>query len=177
MSVWKLIVEDYGKIKSAEIDLAVENKKHKVSLAEVSDLLDEVLNAGLKKNKGSLVKKIFNNKSVDIGRMEIKLGELQDTSLHFVMNEKEENFEIFLPNRRKIELAFSIVQERMYRKIKNLQWSLIKVIYSSLLDIKSDEDEENESIYLPAARTGFMLTKDIINKVGRKNTFNLNYSR
>ena len=31
---------------------------------------------------------------------------------------------------------------------------------------------KDTSIYLPASRTGFMLTKDIINQVGRDNTFN-----
>lgn len=31
----------------------------------------------------------------------------------------------------------------------------------------------NENIYLPAARTGFMLTKDVINKAGRNAAFNI----
>ena len=35
------------------------------------------------------------------------------------------------------------------------------------------ERNEEGYIYLPSARTGFMLTKDVINKVGRKNTFNI----
>lgn len=39
--------------------------------------------------------------------------------------------------------------------------------------IKTGELGNEKIIYLPAARTGFMLTKDIINKVGRNNTFNL----
>lgn len=35
----------------------------------------------------------------------------------------------------------------------------------------------NKCIYLPAARTGFMLTKDVINKFGRRETFNIGAER
>lgn len=49
---------------------------------------------------------------------------------------------------------------------------LLKGIYCLIMNIQMHEIT-NGCIYLPAARTGFMLTKDIINKVGRKNTFNI----
>lgn len=229
MASWKLIVEDYGKIKSAEIeiapltlfvgdnnsgksyllsllwgiekfgvsaligekyenareinalidwlcaqiDIAVEKKKYTVSLAEISDLLNEVLNERLKKNKDNLVKKIFNNRNVNIGKLRIELGDLQDIYLHLEMDEQEKNIIISLPDEQKFGLPFGLVREGIYREEKALQWLLITMIYCSLLDIRAEESEENESIYLPSARTGFMLTKDIINKVGRKSTFNL----
>ena len=229
MASWKLIVEDYGKIKSAEIeiapltlfvgdnnsgksyllsllwgiekfgvsaligekyenareinalidwlcaqiDIAVEKKKYKVSLAEISDLLNEVLNEGLKKNKDNLVKKIFNNRNVNIGKLRIELGNLHDICLHLEMDEQEKNIIISLPDEQKFGLPFGLVREGQHRKEKDVQWLLITMIYCSLLDIRAEESEINESIYLPSARTGFMLTKDIINKVGRKSTFNL----
>lgn len=228
MASWKLIVEDYGKIKSAEIeiapltlfvgdnnsgksyllsllwgiekfgvsaligekyenareinalidwlcaqiDIAVEKKKYKVSLAEISDLLNEVLNEGLKKNKDNLVKKIFNNKNINIGKLRIELGDLQNIYLHLEMDKKE-NIIISLPDEQKFGFGSGLVREGQHRKEKDVQWLLITMIYCSLLDIRAEESEINESIYLPAARTGFMLTKDIINKVGRKSTFNL----
>lgn len=228
MASWKLIVEDYGKIKSAEIeiapltlfvgdnnsgksyllsllwgiekfgvsaligekyenvrgintliewlceqiDIAVEKKKYTVSLAEISDLLNEVLNEGLKKNKDNLVKKIFNNRNVNIGKLRIELGNLQDICLHLEMDKKE-NIIISLPDEQKFGFPSGLVREGQHRKEKAVQWLLITMIYCSLLDIRAEESEINESIYLPAARTGFMLTKDIINKVGRKSTFNL----
>lgn len=228
MASWKLIVEDYGKIKSAEIeiapltlfvgdnnsgksyllsllwgiekfgvsaligekyenareinalidwlcaqiDIAVEKKKYTVSLAEISDLLNEVLNEGLKKNKDNLVKKIFNNKNINIGKLRIELGDLQNIYLHLEMDKKE-NIIISLPDEQKFGFPSGLVREGQHRKEKAVQWLLITMIYCSLLDIRAEESEINESIYLPAARTGFMLTKDIINKVGRKSTFNL----
>lgn len=51
-------------------------------------------------------------------------------------------------------------------------------IISAVLDIPfnnslSINSLKNANIYVPAARTGFMLTKDIVNKVGRDNTFNM----
>ncbi|MGN0288719.1 MAG: AAA family ATPase [Lachnospiraceae bacterium] len=229
MVLWELIVEDYGKIKSAEIkiapltlfvgdnnsgksyllallwgiekfgvealignnyidteevnaltdwlctqiDFAVENKKHKVALAEVSNLLSELLNTELKKNKRNLVKKIFNSNSVDIGKLEIRLGDLDGIILHFEMDEKEGLLKMFINNGKTFGIGGNIIKEGMYRKVDFLNWILVKVLYRFLLNIGIDESEKNESIYLPAARTGFMLTKDIINKVGRKNTFNL----
>lgn len=229
MASWKLIVEDYGKIKSAEIeiapltlfvgdnnsgksyllsllwgiekfgvsaligekyenvrginaliewlceqiDIAVEKKKYTVSLAEISDLLNEVLNEGLKKNKDNLVKKIFNNRNVNIGKLRIELGNLQDICLHLEMDEKEEILNISLSDKQKFGLSVGIVREGIYREEKVIQWFLVTMFYCSLLNINENESERNESIYLPAARTGFMLTKDIINKVGRKSTFNL----
>ena len=228
MASWKLIVEDYGKIKFAEIEIApltlfvgdnnsgksyllsllwgiekfgvsaligekyenvkeinaliewlcaqmdivVQKKKYAVSLAEISDLLNEVLNEGLKKNKDNLIKKIFNNRNVNIGKLRIELGELQDICLDLEMNEQK-NIIISLPDEQKFGFGSGLVREGQHRKEKDVQWLLITMIYCSLLDIRAEESEINESIYLPAARTGFMLTKDIINKVGRKSTFNL----
>ncbi len=229
MASWKLIVEDYGKIKSAEIevapltlfvgdnnsgksyllallwgiekfgvealigesyintkeanslidwlleqiDIAVERQKHEVFLGEITDLLQSFLNIELQKNKNSLVKKIFNSKSVEIGKLEIKLGDLSDTILSFEMNDDEEYLHMSAKNGREFGMERGVIDDRMHREIEGVQWFLVQMIYSSILNIDSRESIMDGSIYLPAARTGFMLTKDIINKVGRKNTFNL----
>lgn len=229
MASWKLIVENYGKIKSAEIeiapltlfvgdnnsgksyllallwgiekfgvealigenyvnteeantliewfsvqmDIAIENKYHEVLLEDVSDLLSKFLNVELKKNKGTLVKKIFNSKSVEIGKLEIELGNLKETVLSFEMHEDTESLSMFINKGRGFGLGGSIVKDRTYRELDVLKWFLVKGIYSAILNIDMQEEEIDGCIYLPAARTGFMLTKDIINKVGRKNTFNL----
>ena len=54
-----------------------------------------------------------------------------------------------------------------------IEWSLIYIILGLSMGISIGEmDGVNSDIYLPAARTGFMLTKDIINKRGRNAVFN-----
>lgn len=229
MASWKLIIEDYGKIKSAEIevapltlfvgdnnsgksyllallwgiekfgvealigeeyvnteeantliewiseqiDSAVKNKHHEVSLEAISDVLNKLLNTELKKHKDNLVKKIFNSKSVDIGKLEIKLENLKESILHLEMDENSDGLTVFVNNIYRFGLGTDIVKERIYKEIDSVRWFLVCGLYSSLMGIGTWEEKKDSCIYLPAARTGFMLTKDIINKVGRKNTFNL----
>lgn len=231
MASWKLIVEDYGKIKSAEIevapltlfvgdnnsgksyllallwgiekfgvealigedyvnteeanilidwiceqiDIAVKNKHHEVSLEAISDVLNKLLNTELKKHKNDLVKKIFNSKSVDVGKLEIKLENLEENILHLEIEENFGGLRMYVDDDQR---AFAIVgkfvlEEGRYKKEDFIQWFLVRGLYSSLMGIGMEEEPNDSCIYLPAARTGFMLTKDIINKVGRKSTFNL----
>lgn len=231
MASWKLIVEDYGKIKSAEIevapltlfvgdnnsgksyllallwgiekfgvealigeeyvnteevntlidwiceqiDIAVKNKHHEVSLEAISDVLNKLLNTELKKHKNDLVKKIFNSKSVDVGKLEIKLENLEENILHLEIKENSGGLRMYVNDDQR---AFSILgkyvlEEGMYKEEYFIQWILVRTLYSFLMNIDIKEELIDSCIYLPAARTGFMLTKDIINKVGRKNTFNL----
>lgn len=229
MAPWRLIVEDYGKIKSAEIeiapltlfvgdnnsgksyllellwgiekfgvaglmgsmythtdevaglgkwvcnqiDIASDKKEHEVSLEEMSDVLDKILNTELKKKKNNLVRKVFNSKNVEIGKMSIKLGNLKDCILHIEYDESTGVLRSYVNGIRGIGFGKGIVESKAYRKDSMIQWYFILGIYSALLRIGIGEDESDSCIYLPAARTGFMLTKDIINKAGRKNTFNL----
>ena len=231
MASWKLIVEDYGKIKSAEIEIApltlfvgdnnsgksyllallwgiekfgvealigeeyvnteeantlidwigeqidsaVKNKHHEVSLEVISDVLNKLLNTELKKHKNDLVKKIFNSKSVDIGKLEIKLENLKESILHCEVEENFDEFKMYVNNEQQAFrfIGKSIVEEELYKEEAFIRWFLVRGLYSSLMSIGMEEEPNDSCIYLPAARTGFMLTKDIINKVGRKNTFNL----
>lgn len=229
MASWKLIVEDYGKIKSAEIEVApltmfvgdnnsgksyllallwgiekfgvealigdeyvdteevkplvdwlceqidvtVKKQKHEVSLGQMSNTLEVFLNAQLRKNKNNLVTKIFNSKSAEIGNLKIELGDLNDKIFSFELGYAQEFFQMIDDNRKGFGFNGNLVVDKSYKEQKFLIWFLIQGIYSSILNISTEESGTDESIYLPAARTGFMLTKDIINKVGRKNTFNL----
>lgn len=230
MASWKLVVENYGKIKSAEIevapltlfvgdnnsgksylmsllwgierygaegligekypdtseangilkwlcekmDIAVEKKYLEVSLKEISCLLKSCLNNELMKNKDNFVKKIFNNRNVEIGKLEIELTELEKIKIILRINEENEMFEIYSKTGFKISIMKETVELKDHHEEMILKKYLLLNLYSIILNIKMGEEQLlDRSIYLPAARTGFMLTKDIINKVGRKNTFNL----
>lgn len=230
MASWKLIVEDYGKVKFAEleiapltlfvgdnnsgksyllallwgiekfgvesligknyvdteetkvlvrwiceqIDIAVEKRHHEVSLDVISDSLEIVLNTELKKNKRDLLSRIFNSKNMDIGKLSIKLGDLKKSILHFELGEKSDILKMSVDNGLQFGFGFeNEIDKNEYKKLDDLQWFLIQSIYGSIMNIGTEEDSIDRCIYLPAARTGFMLTKDIINKAGRKNTFNI----
>ena len=64
-------------------------------------------------------------------------------------------------------------------KLSEIEWGyqnnlIICMILSLAMEISIGEvNGIHENIYLPAARTGFMLTKDIINKAGRNAAFNI----
>lgn len=229
MTSWKLIVEDYGKIKSAkievapltlfvgdnnsgksyllsllwgiknfgvkaligtqmvkneqteflvkwiceQIEIAKVNKKHEISLAPLSDVLELLLNTELEKNKDKLVRRIFNSENLNIGKLSIELGNLREESLNIELNEALDGFEFFVSNKHKLLITRQNLEEDLMNKDELAQWVLVVYIYNGIMNIGELDEDSNTSIYLPAARTGFMLTKDIINKVGRRNTFNL----
>lgn len=228
MASWKLFVEDYGKIKSAEIEMApltlfvgdnnsgksfllsllwgienlginamlgylyneteeitalfswiskqidmtIEKGTHSVPIVEVAELLEIVLNDKLKKNKNNLVKAIFNSKQVNVGKIAIKFCNINNVKLNFHINDTELIISTEDHEWNYI-IGSSILKEKSWRISPRILDFLLKIIYCLIMNIKMQPDGISRSIYLPAARTGFMLTKDIINKVGRKNTFNI----
>ena len=226
MGNWKLLVEDYGKIKSAEIeiapltlfvgdnnsgksyllsllwgienlgietilgddfmemeqaeslkqwiwkqiDIAIETKENIVSISSVSDMMEELLNLQLEKNKNKFVKSIFNSEDVEIGRLVIKFTDIKKQNIYFKMNENE-TMKIYVDQQENNILIYDVkTNGNGLRKLTNVNMSFITLLYYLVIGIEKNEEGY---IYLPSARTGFMLTKDVINKVGRKNTFNI----
>lgn len=161
MALWKLKVDDYGKIKHAEIEMAPltlfvgdnnsgksyllsllwgiqnlgvaglignevdlelkefhdlkdwfqnqvyiaeEKKNHEVSLSEVSDLLSAILSDRLKKRKNELVRKIFNSEDVEIGGLDIEIGDLSSTVLHLQADEEIGRLSLFTDGKRKFSI-------------------------------------------------------------------------
>ena len=153
-----------------QIQIAKKTGRHEVMLSEVHELLSAVLNDGLKRHKNRLARWIFNSQDLSIGRIEIEIGDLSKEVLHFQV--EADKALVFTDGKYRYGLAKSIWDKTEEPDGKPDRWFLITAIYSCILDIDFDAIGD-DNIYLPAARTGFMLTKDIINKVGRKNTFNI----
>ena len=229
MASWKLRVENYGKIKSAEIEIApltlfvgdnnsgksylmsllwgienlgveallgseyleseetdelsewlisqmktaIQKKKHIAPLEDISEMLSNVLNKGLEKNKDNFVRRIFNSDNVSIGKLSIDLSDFKGRILDIELNEQTELLSLSIDSREALEVHRTIVESKTLKERRYFNSILIQVLYKSIMGIKIVESDTQRIIYLPAARTGFMLTKDIINKVGRNNTFNL----
>ena len=221
MGNWKLLVEDYGKIKSAEIeiapltlfvgdnnsgksyllsllwgienlgietilgddfmemeqaeslkqwiwkqiDIAIETKENIVSISSVSDMMEELLNLQLEKNKNRFVKSIFNSEDVEIGRLVIKFTDIKKQNIYFKMNENG-TMKIYVDQQENNILIYDVkTNGNGLRKLTNVNMAFITLLYYLVMGIEKNEEGY---IYLPSARTGFMLTKDVINKVGQK---------
>lgn len=230
MVSWKLIVEEFGKIKSAEIEIApltlfvgdnnsgksyllsllwgiknfsVENflnysdiydnelidwmtenitaaitiGRCEFSLKSIENAFEQVLNHKLTTGKNDFVKKLFNSEQVSIGGLHIQFKNLESLHLELNLDKLEGMLELNINGDRRLRVGSSIFKDGMYLKNRFIQWELLKSIYGYILKMDSIGINDNSCIYLPAARTGFMLTKDIINKVGRQNTFNISTER
>lgn len=226
MVSWKLIVEEFGKIKSAEIEIApltlfvgdnnsgksyllsliwgiknfvVEDfldysdiydselmnwmteiitttltaGKCEFSLKSVENVFEQFLNQKLVTGKDEFVKKIFNSKQISIGGLHIQFKNLNDLHFELKVVKLNEMLEFSINDDRMIRVGGSSLKDGKYLENRFIQWDLLMSIYDYILKTDSMELDYDGCIYLPAARTGFMLTKDIINKVGRQNTFNI----
>lgn len=227
MPSWKLYVEDYGKIKYAEIEAApltlfvgdnnsgksyllallwgiknagssfftgpqiseteemkrltrcffkafrtaLEKKSAVVPFGEIAYGLEDILNAGMEEKKNILVRRIFNSDNVKIGKLRFEFKSTYDESLRCEYDETTDSVQFFF--NRKIVLGFEKKLVENYDKAV-ISWILIQALCAAIIGTKAVMGyDTSDDVYLPAARTGFMLTKDIINKFSRNNTFNL----
>jgi len=156
-----------------QADFLIEENKCAASMNRVIDKFQSFLQEQIKQNKDDLIKKIFNSQDVAIQELEIELRGLSDVSLS--INRQQDKSTLFLTLQNKSwerELAVVFGKDIKCFGEENY-WLMIKAVYCLLLDIGLNEEGTVHDVYLPAARTGFMLKKDIINKVSRRSVYNL----
>ena len=161
-----------------QITVAWERGIYTVGVSEISSILQSILDKGLKRNKNRLVRKIFNSDDLGIEKLQIELKDLDEVSLHFVKVKDPANGKKgMLSIRSNYENSYmmSFWKEEVDEIDELLGWEIVNLLLGLVMNIDiSDMGNVNNEIYLPAARTGFMLTKDIVNKVGRNTVFNIN---
>ncbi len=139
-----------------QISPFIEGKATEVKVA--SDDFLPVLNELLQRNKESLVTSIFNSTSIGVGKLAIST----EHNYIFTIKGSPENVLIF-EETPETGISFGVYSKMgkqfMAQQTINLLFSLV------LLNGQWD------SIYFPAARTGFVLAKDVINKAARKSAF------
>lgn len=123
---------------------------------KVQDLVN-IINKLLENNKDKFISSIFNSQEVTVGRIWI---ESEEEEVVFKIYHK--NHIIYFDGNG-CRHGFSM---RLLEDTKLILDFLQNTILESCLS-----EGIHKSIYLPAARTGFMLSKDIINKVGRQEVF------
>ena len=143
--------------------------------AEVGDALQLALGERLAQNKENVVRYIFNSRDVKLNSMEIMLKDLEHISITFQrLTGKDGQWTDDISFKSSIGVEYTvskIIWERIDHTDENV---MVCVMLSLVTGIPfGNGDRMNQRICLPSARTGFMLTKDIINKVGRNTAFNL----
>ena len=98
---------------------------------------------------------------------------LSDRYVDFEADVETGQLSLQFDGRYRYVFSKSFMDRRKLQDEKQLQWLLVRALYCGIMNMNDCELAESREVYLPAARTGFMLTKDIINKVGRNSTFNL----
>lgn len=230
MAGWKLFVEDYGKIKSAEIEcapltlivgdnncgksylmsllwgiknygairlfrkrsqevseeekqlkdwifrqinLAFENGQSIVGIEEISDWCRAVINQRLSQNKDLLLKWIFNSEQVSAKNIRIHLSDETFTNrqLCFKRTDSDAVAMVFDYGKSKTHNYGVPTLDGKNEDNNNIEF-LMKGMFASILQINF-EMNRYDNLFLPAARTGFILTKDLVNQVGREQTFNM----
>lgn len=151
-----------------------------LELKEYGVIIQNLINDCLDYEKKNFVKWLFNTDEVGIDKMQIVIPALESVKVEFSIKHNKKLLENDSETER-IELTMQIAQKRRRSRavclfsaldelhdVHNIEF-MMSVLCYFLLGTNYSKDT---SIYLPASRTGFMLTKDIINQVGRDNTFN-----
>lgn len=159
-----------------QIDKTLKDGTSVVPICEMAEALQSVLNEHLTKNKNNIIKKIFNSNDIKIEKLEIEFINLENIFLRFERREEQNSIAIHLEDNIKQVRELYLFRSMKDGLKENIYWILTKIMISMILNIElGDNYKNNKGIYLPASRTGFMLTKDVINKVSRNMVFNLEF--
>ncbi len=162
----ELVIMDWVR---RQVAIAWEKGGNTVRTSDIAYELQTVLDKGLKRNKDNLVKKIFNSQSVKIKELQI---ELNDGSFKITRDKRDSSLRFV--NKESFGLRLDFSDKQLIELNDTFQWFMICIVFSMILGIHiNDISGIGYNIYLPSSRTGFMLTKDIINKVGRNTVFNI----
>lgn len=156
-----------------QVNTALEQTEGVVPVSSIIDKLQILLQEKLERNKNDLIKKIFNSRAVVIEKLVIKLQGLSGGFLNFKWINESRIFRVILEINGDFSETGFIFGKNLLKYEEDDYWLIIRLIYKLFMDINLNEYTMDEGIYLPSARTGFMLTKDLINKVSRKAVYNI----
>ena len=172
---WSVLFEDlenqeqyseiYVKISNLLLSLE-EGRRQEIEISSEEFL--RLLNGALERNKDKFVAGIFNAKQVSIQKISVEIQEKFDV---LIESWKEDGRINVSYNAGRSRLSFSA---GMMKDEVGLAGHIVcKHILLWLLKGKQGYYDRSNMVYFPAARTGFMLARNVINQVGRKKTFDL----
>lgn len=150
------------------IEDSEESQEQEIKISSAKFL--KVLNVILEKNKDRFVAEIFNSEQVTIQKLSVEIQE--EFELLIKCRRKEKRIEVFISyNTERNGISFPV---KMMERNKEFGISLIcRDILMRFLKGKKVPYRNSNVVYFPAARTGFMLAKNVINKVGRQMTYDV----
>lgn len=161
--VAELLTEEYAQVYQSIYECILKVKEgEKQEIKVPSGVFVEILNRLLERNKDKFVAGIFNSEQVTIGKLaviqeqefEVTIA-VENTEDAMEISCKEGHFSLFFHGRI-IKEDIEFVTEKTFVDV--LRWFFRgKVRFHG-----------RSTVYLPAVRTGFMLAKNVINKVGRQ---------
>lgn len=151
-----------------KIELAANHLEASIDIVELLPQLQCVINELLENNKSRLLKFLFNCDSVQIGKMILTMPDDINGMIDIIREDTKVIFK-YQGSKTSFIGLWNVETEADYLSRRK---SLCRVYVSRLIMmLTGGSADSNRSIYLPAARTGFMMTKDIVNKFARKKTY------
>ena len=138
------------------------DKKLKQEIELPSQIFVEILNEVLEENKDRFVAGIFNSGQVTVEKLEVVME--QEFSVK-ITSEKQGNETVFYyVQKENVINVLDGIRKNNYALITNM------LMISILLWFLKGENRSYSlnTVYLPAARTGFVLAKNVINRIGRQ---------
>ncbi|MCI8627001.1 MAG: AAA family ATPase [Lachnospiraceae bacterium] len=182
--VKKLCSKEYDRIEDLfwkKIDNLQEGATATIELQEISGSLQIIINQLLDEKKEELVKVLFHSEVVQIGKLSLRMPELPPERL--TLKRDQGNLEIECSHLGNYYVGYwqseeeqenkeigsqEIIEEQIIQKnaIRNYISGLLRALIGT-----GNYRKGRSVIYLPSARTGFMMTKGIIDKFARNNTY------
>lgn len=157
-----------------QVTTVVKQGGHAVSIGSMANIFQSVLQEKIDQNKEEIVKRIFNSSGIEIGELKIEFMDLEQFPLNFIFHEGQGAVVLFTEDSDKFGIRFSNITEDPLQLSEKGCQRVLEAIFSLILCVEpNDRNLLNRDVYLPAAKTGFMLTKDVINKVNRKRMFDI----
>ena len=156
------------KLLGEKINNVTEEQPEFIEFSIIQPYLHSLINEAVECNKEKLIKALFNSDSVKIGKMSLLMPDNLSGAIKISIVENQIEF-LYGEESAFIDLSYWKAKEEKDRN-RDVVAAYILFLIWTLLGV---EHISYESVYLPAARTGFMLTKDIINSYARKKTFDI----
>lgn len=165
--VKELLIEEYPQVYQGVYDcISKGNEGEKQEITISSRVFVEILNKLLERNKDKFVAGIFNSEQVTIEKLAVTL---------------EPEFEVAIKVQKAGDgIDVSYMKEQFGTSFRvglpeGIGFITIMVFFDILLWLLKGDIffYRQNTVYLPAARTGFMLAKNVINRVGRQVAYDL----
>lgn len=161
---------NYARLYEELLEIVKDNRINRDNNVTISEsTIMEIINAMLALNKEKLVQSIFNYDRMTIGKIEI----VSTKNRVFTISNNDGQYKDLCW----LDIAVDNEEKKGgigYVRSKNNDPQFHVEVLKHIIDMLFDTSLTRErTVYLPAARTGFMLARNTINQVSRKKAFNI----